>query len=68
MRLLLVALACVALLAGCERTADLKSDGWMVVQDGQGSAGVREITLPSGLRCAVLIGYSKGALDCDFPK
>ena len=68
MRLLLAVLVCVALLAGCERAANPKSDGWMIVQDGQGSAGVREITLPSGLRCAVLIGYSKGALDCDFPK
>ena len=61
----LLLLLCL-LLAGCERATVLKDDGWMIVQDGNGSAGVKEIVLPSGTRCVALIGYYKGAITCDF--
>jgi hypothetical protein len=63
---LLLALVCAVLLVGCERAAVVKSDGWLMVQDGMGAAGVKEVVLPSGLRCVVMVGYQKGGLTCDF--
>lgn len=56
----------VLLLVGCERVATTQPDGWTEVQDGGGSGSVKEIVLPTGTRCVVLIGYGKGAITCDF--
>jgi hypothetical protein len=36
------------------------------LSDGGGSAFVTEVTMPSGTKCVVLVGYQKGALDCAF--
>jgi len=36
------------------------------VSDGMGSGDIKMYTLPDGTKCAVLIGYSKGAIDCNW--
>ena len=61
------AIAMLVLAAGCEgNTVKDAGAGWTYISDGMGSAAIREITLPSGTRCAALIGYYKGALTCDW--
>lgn len=36
------------------------------VSDSGGAADVKLIELEDGTKCAVLIGYQKGALSCDW--
>jgi hypothetical protein len=38
------------------------------IGDGNGQATVALTYLEDGTRCAVLIGYSKGAISCDWQK
>lgn len=58
-------LACL-LLAGCGREVEQKGDGWMAIQDSGGSGSVKEIVMPSGTRCVVMVGMYKGAISCDW--
>jgi predicted alpha/beta-fold hydrolase len=59
-------LSLALLLAGCSKSVSTTPEGWVSVSNGDGSAAVKEVTMPSGLRCVVLVGYSKGALTCDW--
>ncbi len=59
-RLLLV--ATIAALSGCTMT----SPGAQDVSGSAGGAEVKVITLDDGTRCAVLVGYQKGAISCDW--
>ena len=54
------------LLTGCGREIEHKGDGWIDVANAGGSASVKEVVMPSGTRCVVLIGYTKGAIACDW--
>ncbi len=56
-----IAMAVVVLiLAGCGNSPGQD------VTDGMGSGRVTMVRLDDGTRCAVLVGYSKGAIDCDW--
>lgn len=50
-------------LAGCGAYADTNG---INVSGADGIASVQEITLKDGTRCAVLVGYQKGAISCDW--
>lgn len=50
----------VVLLSACTNNTQQQ------VSDGNGSAGVTMVYLQDGTKCAVLVGYSKGAISCDF--
>lgn len=52
------------LLAGCG-SSEFKTNGSTVMGAG-GSANVQEVVLSDGTRCAVLVGYQKGAISCDW--
>ena len=54
----------VMALMGCSGPATVDREG--VVSNGEGSGSITEYKLSDGTRCAVLIGYKKGALDCDW--
>lgn len=56
MKRIVVILALLALLTGCN--TDVSSRG--------NYANVEEYHLPDGTRCAVLIGYQKGGISCDW--
>lgn len=62
----------VAILAtGCarsDRPADVGPGDGIPVTDGMGSLTVKEVTLSDGTRCAVAVGYQKGAITCDWKK
>ena len=58
----IIVLAAAIMLSSCDQgPAPI-----LTVSDGGGSADVKIITLPDGTRCAVLIGYSKAAISCDW--
>jgi len=52
---------CLVLLCAC-------SDGLggQRVSDGWGDGQVKEVMLSDGTKCAVLIGFEKGAIDCNW--
>ena len=53
------------MLMGCAGEAKVdKHNG--TVSNGEAEAAITEYNLSDGTRCAVLIGYSKGAIDCDW--
>ena len=61
-------LLCLAL-AGCSDPVPQQRPvfGGVVVGDAyNGNAAVQTIQLEDGTRCAVLIGYRKGAISCDW--
>ena len=60
--LLMIALVGV-LISSCAKSEGEKQ---AFVYDGFGSGEVHLITLEDGTRCAVLIGFSKGAIDCSW--
>jgi hypothetical protein len=65
MKKLIVLVALV--LAGCGKPHDPKyHENGVTVYDSGGSGSVQEITLTDGTRCAILVGYSKGGIDCDW--
>ncbi len=53
------------LVVGCARS-DLPGEGGISVSNGMGSITVKEVTLSDGTRCAVAVGYQKGAITCDW--
>jgi len=59
-------LAFCILAAACTNNTATSVPGGIEVSNGFGSAGVQEITLPDGTKCAVLIGYYKGAISCGW--
>ena len=59
-------LAAALAISGCGNDVKIEGDGWMGIQTSGGAAGIKEITMPSGRRCVVLVGYYKGALSCDW--
>jgi hypothetical protein len=63
---IIAAIALIAVLTACGREVSPKSDGWIYVQDDGGSASIKEITMPSGTRCVVMIGMYKAAMSCDW--
>lgn len=62
MNKVLIVVAALAL-AGCSK---LGTNGGTAVQGMGGSSSVQEVTLKDGTRCAVLIGYQKGGIDCGW--
>lgn len=40
--------------------------GAVDVSSAQGSAEVKIITLEDNTKCAILVGYNKGAIDCNW--
>lgn len=52
------------LVAGCSPSPS--SGPWVYVSDGHTSAQLQLITLADGTRCAVLMGYKKAAMSCDW--
>lgn len=62
MKMLIVALATAAALAGCGKSGNTQAH----VSDGYGEGEVKLVMLQDGTRCAVLIGYSKGGIHCDW--
>lgn len=47
---------------GCSKVGDIQA----TVSDGIGTGDVTLVMLRDGTKCAVLIGYSKGAISCDW--
>jgi hypothetical protein len=65
MKKLIVLVALV--LAGCGAPPNPKHYGNGIAVGGEGgSASIQEITLTDGTRCAILVGYEKGAISCDW--
>lgn len=60
---LLVILA--VLLCDCSRSPTPTEIG-IEVNAADGSAMVQEVFLKDGTRCAVIVGYSKGGIDCEW--
>lgn len=56
----IIALVCVLVLAGCTNNTE------QIVSDGGGSGGVKLIVLSDGTKCAVIVGYAKGGIDCNW--
>ena len=61
MKLGILTLAVLAL-SGCYNSGDTQAE----VFDGMGAGEVKLIRLTDGTKCAVLIGYQKGAISCDW--
>ena len=57
--------AATLLLAGCSYAPAETATGINVTAGG-GSGEVQEITLKDGTRCAVVMGYEKGAISCNW--
>jgi len=55
----------VTALAGCSYAPEETATGISVGAAG-GSVEVQEVRLKDGTRCAVIIGYEKGAISCDW--
>ena len=63
---LLTALLCVTACGeGGAKTA-VTDDGSIIVSNGSWQAGVTELKLADGTRCAALVGTHKGAITCDW--
>lgn len=65
MKKFFVVLSLAFLATGCAKS-DRPGDGGVLVTDGMGSITVKEVTLSDGTRCAVAVGYRKGAITCDW--
>lgn len=63
---LLGAALALSALAGCAEPPSMTSEGGIRVQDETSSATLYSVVMPDGTRCVALIGYQKGAVDCDF--
>jgi hypothetical protein len=57
-----IALVLAFLVAGCSET----SPGAIDVSGSGGFAEVKIVTMQDGTKCAVLSGYKKGGIDCDW--
>ena len=42
------------------------SDGSTLISNREGAGSITEVRLEDGTRCAVLIGYNKGGISCDW--
>jgi major membrane immunogen (membrane-anchored lipoprotein) len=42
------------------------SDGSIYINNRDGAGSITEVRLEDGTRCAVLIGYNKGGISCDW--
>lgn len=63
-KLLIGASLLTAVLAGCAKTEATKDGN--LISNGAGEATVTDHTLSDGTKCAVLIGYYKGAISCGW--
>lgn len=54
----------IAVLSGCGKT-EVTVDG-TIISNGVAEATVVEHTLSDGTKCAVLIGYQRGAISCGW--
>lgn len=60
-------LVTVLALVGCSQGHPPQpSANGIAVSNGDGQAEIQVVTLRDGTRCAVLIGYRKGAISCDW--
>jgi hypothetical protein len=59
-----IILIMAVLVAGCTGPVSQTSDG--VVSNGSSNGSVSIVNLKDGTKCAVLIGYYKGAISCDW--
>lgn len=54
-------------LAGCSQELfPVKTSTGIKLSGSEGEALVQEITLNDGTKCATLIGYTKGAITCNW--
>jgi hypothetical protein len=59
---------CATILTGCGQHAGNSEDNsdFIVVRSYGNVGSITSINLKDGTQCAVLVGSSKGAIDCDW--
>lgn len=63
---ILTGLAVVLILVGCNNQSENLPDGIIEASTPMYDGEVTEVTLKDGTRCAVLLGYNRGGISCDW--